>query len=214
MVFSHILPLLLRRSPETQLLLRTMNAPEAIEALLKREIQAGFLRGPIESEDLCSEIYMREQVVVMMPEGWEQARQERVAVASLASQPLISISEAIAPAVHHATDEIERRSGVRLTRGLCSESLMTSMNAVASGLGYCFFSEYVGGIVPKGVVTRHIDLDPAPTLDLLFAYRREEPSAALATLIALVHDHSPYSSATMPGPGGAPCSSPRSAGPA
>ena len=35
MVFSHILPLLLR-SPDSQLLLRTMTAPEAIPALLNR----------------------------------------------------------------------------------------------------------------------------------------------------------------------------------
>jgi LysR family hca operon transcriptional activator len=192
MVFSHILPLLLRRSPETQLLLRTMTAPEAIQALLKREIMAGFLRGPIDSDEIASEIYMREEVVAMLPEHWELARMERVPVKELAKMPLIGISAAIAPAVHHAADEIERRAGVKLTQGIGSESLMTSMNAVASGLGYGLFAEYVGGIVPKGVVTRPIDLDPAPTLDLLFAYRKDDPFAALATLISLVHDHSPY----------------------
>ncbi|MDR3672226.1 MAG: LysR substrate-binding domain-containing protein [Holophaga sp.] len=192
MVFSHILPLLLRRSPETQLLLRTMTAPEAIQALLNREIMAAFLRGPIESDEISSEIYMHEEVVAMLPEHWELAKLARVPVKELARMPVISISAAIAPAVHQATQDIERRSGVTLTQGIGSESLMTSMNAVASGLGYCFFSEYVSEIVPKGVVTRPIDLDPAPTLDLLFAYRKDEPFAALATLISLVHEHSPY----------------------
>ena len=212
MVFSHILPLLLRHSPETQLLLRTMTAPEAIQALQKREIMAGFLRGPIESDEIAHEIYMREQMVVMLPESWGLARLERVPVKKLAKFTQISISPVIAPAVHHATEEIERRAGVTLAKGFCSEALMTSMNAVASGLGYCFFSEYVGGIVPKGVVTRPIDMDPPPTLDLLFAYRKEEPSAALATLISLVHEHSPYRSGRMPEQGGAPCTTPRSAG--
>ena len=192
MVFSHILPLLLRRSPDTQLLLRTMTAPEAIQALLKREIMAGFLRGPIDNDEIEYEIYMREEVVALLPESWDLARLDRVPVRELARRPLISISESIAPAVHQATEDIERRAGVAFTKGICSESLMTSMNAVASGLGYCFFSEYVGGIAPKGVVTRPIDLDPVPTLDLLFAFRRDDQFEALTGLISLVHEHSPF----------------------
>jgi len=191
-----------------------MTAPEAIQALHKREIMAGFLRGPIEGDEIAYEVYMRERMVVMLPESWDLARLDRVPVRKLATLPQISISPVIAPAVHHASEEIEQRAGVTLAKGICSEALMTSMNAVASGLGYCFFSEYVGGIVPKGVVTRPIDMDPAPTLDLLFAYRNEEPSAALAALIALVHEHSPYHSGRMPEQGGDPCNTPRSARPA
>ena len=192
MVFSHILPLLLRRSADSQLLLRTMTAPEAIQALLNREIRAAFTRGPIDSDEIEYEIYMREEVVAVMPESWPLARMERVPLDELARMPMITISAAVAPAVHEAAEAIERQAGVKFAHGICSESLMTSMNAVASGLGCCFFSEYVQGIVPKGVVTRRIDLDPAPTLDLLFAYRKDDQFPALATLIALVHEHSPF----------------------
>ena len=191
-LFSHILPLLLLRSPDSQLLLRTMTAPEAIQALLNREIRAAFTRGPIEADEIAYEIYMREEVVAVLPESCPIACLERVPVSELAKLPLISISAAVAPAVHQATEDIERRAGVKFTRGICSESLMTSMNAVASGLGCCFFSKYVEGIVPKGVVARPIDLDPPPTLDLLFAYRKDDQLPPLATLIALVHDHSPH----------------------
>jgi LysR family hca operon transcriptional activator len=198
MVFSHILPLLLRRSPETQLLLRTMTAPEATQALLKREVMAAFLRGPIDSDEIVQEIYMREEMIAVMPESWELARLDPVPVRELAKMPLISISETIAPAVHQATEEIERRAGVKFTRGICSESLMTSMNAVASGLGCCFFSRYVSEIVPKGVVTRTLDLAPPPTLDLLFAYRKDSSCAALESLIALVQEHSPFRKQPVP----------------
>jgi len=192
MVFSHILPLLLLRSPDSQLLLRTMTAPEAIQALLNREIRAAFTRGPIEDDEIAYEVYMREEVVAVLPERSPLARQERVSVEALARLPLICISAAVAPAVHQATEEIEARAGVKFTRGICSESLMTSMNAVASGLGCCFFSKYVEGIVPKGVVARPLDMDPPPTLDLLFAYRKDDQFPALTTLITLVHDHSPH----------------------
>ena len=192
MVFSHILPLWLRRSPESPLLLRTMDAPEQIEALLKHEIMAGFLRGPIHSDEIAFETYMREEVVAVIPETWDMAKLDRVPVHELAKMPLISVSEIVAPAVYHLTEEIEAQAGVTFRKGFRSESLITSMNAVASELGFCFFAKYVGGLVPKGVVTRPLDLDPPPTIDLLFAYRKDNQFAALKSLVALVHEHSPF----------------------
>jgi len=191
-ILSHLLPLLLRRSPEIHLKLRTMTAPEQIQALLKRDIMAGFLRGPVEEDELEVEVYNREQVVAVLPQSWDLARLDRVPVTELAKRPLIAISPTIAPAVFAMTEELERRSGVRFNSSFSSESLMTSLNAVASGLGFCLFAEYVGEVVPKGVVTRRIALDPAPTLDLLFAYRKDADAPALRSLVALVQEHSPF----------------------
>jgi len=191
-IFSQILPLLMRKSPETQLVLRTMDAPEIIRALLKREITAGFLRGPIPEDELVYDIYMREEVVAVMPEAWDLGRYDRVPVRELAQRPHVPISAAVAPAVHQVAEEIQKRAGVVFKEVFCSESLLTSMNAAASGLGFCFFSNYVDAIVPKGVVTRPLDLDPPPTLDLLFARRRDDMGHALTELVTLVNEHSPF----------------------
>jgi LysR family transcriptional regulator, hca operon transcriptional activator len=191
-IFSHILPILLRYHPTIQLLLRTMTAPEQIKALQKREITAGFLRGPIDSSEITSQVYMREDVVVVLPQDCPLAAMDRVPVSELAKLKLISILAAVAPAVHNVAEEIERRSGVKFQMGFCTENLMTSLNAVASGLGFSFFATYVEEIAPKGVVTRPIDLDPAPQLDLLFAYRTDDPLPALAKLVSLVREHSPF----------------------
>lgn len=192
MIFSHILPLLLRHSPSIQLLLRTMTCPEQIQALRKREIMAGFLRGPIDCAEIACEVYMREEVLAVLPENCALARLERVPVRELAKMPMIPISAVIAPAVHQVALDIAERAGVTFQSRFCSESLMTSMNAVASGLGFCFFSRYVEDIVPKGVVARPLDLEDPPTLDLLFAYRKDDRLAALETLVSLVREHSPF----------------------
>jgi LysR family hca operon transcriptional activator len=191
-IFSRILPLLLRYYPNIKLVLRTMTAPEQIKALEKRELTAGFLRGPIESVEISSEVYMREDVVVVLPEDWEVAVLDRVPVSELAKMRFISSSAVVAPAVHSVAEEIERRSGVKFQKGLCTESLTTSLNAVASGLGFTFFAAYVGGILPKGVVARPLDLDPVPQLDLLFAYRGDDQLPALKSLVCLVRAHSPF----------------------
>jgi LysR family hca operon transcriptional activator len=192
LVLSNLLPRLMRRAPEIHLKLRTMTAPEQVQALLRREIMAGFTRGPIDSPDIISEVYIQERVVAVMPEAWDLARLDRVPLADLARRPLVAISSFIAPAVAALPGQLEELGGVKFNVGLVTESLMTSMNAVASGLGFCFFSEYVGELVPKGVVTRHLDLDPSPTLDLLFAYREDVHSTTLRSLIAQVQESSPF----------------------
>src|SRR5208282_212478 len=112
-IFSHILPLLLRHYPDIQLLLKTMTAPEQIRALLKRDITAGFLRGPIENPEIAWEVYMREDVVVVLPQACKLAQLERVPVTELADMKLITISAEVAPAVHNVAEEIEKRSGVK-----------------------------------------------------------------------------------------------------
>lgn len=191
-IFSHILPILLRYHPNIQLLLKTMTSPDQIRALQRHEISAGFLRGPIDSSEIASEVYMREDVVVVLPQDSPLAALERVPVAELAKMNLIPISAEVAPAVHNITGEIEKRGGVTFRRGFSSENLMTSMNAVASGLGFCFFSAYVEEIAPKGVVTRPLDLSPSPQLDLLFAYRSDDRMPSLAKLVSLVREYSPF----------------------
>jgi LysR family hca operon transcriptional activator len=190
-VFSYLLPLLLKHYPDIKLHLRTMTSPEQIQALQRREITAGFLRGPIDSDEIATEIYMRENIVAVLPEVHPLAEFDRIPVHLLADIPLIPISHDVAPAVHNVVGEVEAQTGVKFKIGFCTENLMTSMNAVASGLGFSFFASYVEEIVPKGVVTRPIDLDPAPTLDLLFAYRKDDKLPALERLVSLVRDHSP-----------------------
>ena len=203
MVFSQILPSLLLRCPGLQLSICTMTSPELIEALVRRDITAGFLRGPVCDDEIAWEVYKHEEVVAVLPEHWDLARQDRIAPADLARMPWIPISETFAPAVHRVELDIQRRAGVTFTENIRSESLVTSLNAVASRLGFCLFSAYVADILPKGVVARRLALDPPPTLDLLFAYRKDVHAPALRALITLVREHAstglPAGSGSLPG---------------
>jgi LysR family hca operon transcriptional activator len=186
LLFSRAIPDFMRRFPDVQLLLRTMTSPEQVEALLKGEINVGFLRGPIESDEIAYDVYMREKVLAVIPEDWAIARKKPVPLKELATMPHISISREVAPAVYDVVDTIAKRSGVTFRTHLITENLMTSINAVASGLGFCFFAEYVGNIVPRGVVTRSLDLVPAPELDLLVAYRKHDRSASFSEFLETV----------------------------
>lgn len=183
LVFSRAIPDFMRRFPDVQLLLRTMTSPEQIDALLKRDINVGFLRGPIESDEIAYDVYSREKVVVLIPQSWPIARKNPVPLAELSTKPHIAISREVAPAVHDVVDTIAKLGGVTFRTHLNTENLMTAMNAVASGLGFCILTEYVRNIVPKGVVTRHLDLEPTPELNLLIAYRKDDVLAHLSEFL-------------------------------
>ena len=149
-VFSRAVPVLLRNYPDIQIILRSLTSPEQIVALQKKEINVGFLRGPIEDEEIASEVIMREEVVAVLPASHELAKMLRVSVTKLANLPLIQISRAIAPAVHDAANVIAKQAGTQFKTLLETENLLTSLNAVASGLGFSLFAEYVEQILPKG----------------------------------------------------------------
>jgi LysR family hca operon transcriptional activator len=191
-IFSQILPLLLQYNPAIRLIPRTMYSPEQFQALDKRELRAGFLRGPVENSDIASEIYMREEVYAVLPQNSPLAEMDRVPVSELAKMSFISHSTAVAPAIHNTSKSIEHRAGVEFRTAFCSENLTTSLNAVAMGIGFTFFTACIAEVVPKGVVAKPIDLDPAPQLDLLFAYRKDDDLSALQSLTRLVKAHAPY----------------------
>jgi LysR family hca operon transcriptional activator len=188
-VFSRVVPPLLRVHPEVQLTLRTMTSPEQVCALKKREISLGFLRAPIDSDDIASEVFMREDTVVVLPKDSPLAELDKVSPRELAKYPLISISRVVAPAVHDIADVIARQAGVEFKIGYNTENLMTSMNAVASGLGFCFFAKYVEEIAPKGAVVRRLDMNPVPQMELLAAYRKDNCAQALMHFLHVIREN-------------------------
>jgi len=187
-VFSRAVPILLRNYPDIQIILRSLTSPEQIVALQNKEINVGFLRGPIDDEEIASEVIMREKVVAVLPASHELAKMQRVSVTKLADLPLIQISRAIAPAVHDAADVIAKQAGTQFKTLLETENLLTSLNAVASGLGFSLFAEYVEQILPKGVVARALDLDPVPELELLVAYRKDDRLPALGFFLSVLRE--------------------------
>ncbi|MDR3762948.1 MAG: LysR substrate-binding domain-containing protein [Acidobacteriota bacterium] len=188
-VFSRIVPPLMRAHPEIHLMLRTITSPEQIAALRKREIHLGFLRGPVDCEEIATEVFMREDTLVILPRDNPLAAKEKVSPRELSQYPLVSISSEVAPAVHDIADTIARQGNTQFTAGYNTENLLTSLNAVASGLGFCFFAEYVQDLLPKGAVARRLDLDPVPKMELLAAYHKDNCSPALLHFLRIIRDN-------------------------
>jgi DNA-binding transcriptional LysR family regulator len=79
-------------------------------------------------------------------------------------------------------------AGVQFKTLLATEHIMTTLNAVANGLGFSVFAEYVEQIAPKNVVARHLDMRRVPQLELLAAYRKDDPLPALDYFLKMLRN--------------------------
>lgn len=186
-IFSRVLSQLLLKNPELQIVLRSLSSPEQVLALENREINVGLLRGPIEDENIASEVIDSEDVVAVLPANHRLARRATVNLGELLAElPLIQVSHTTAPTVHDKIKQLAQSAGVTAHRLLEAESVTAILGAVASGLGFGLHGAYVEDIVPHNAVVRPLDLDPKPKLELLVAHRRDDKLPALATFLNLL----------------------------
>lgn len=198
-LFSRVMPLLLHNYPNLDVVLRSMTSPEQIKALQKGEINVGMLRGPIEDEVIGYEVISREDVVAVLPADHPLAQQKRVSPEALSAMPLIQISREVAPAVHDAMIRTGHDANVRFKTLLATENIMTTLIAVASGMGFTLLAAYVEDILPKNAVVRPLEMDRVPKLELLAAYRKDDPLPALAFFLQLLRDRNKKQAALRKG---------------
>ena len=76
-VFSAVLAKLVRDYRDVHIALRTLSSPEQIKALQNHEINIGFLRGPINDEQIACEVFDRERILAILPAQHPLAGRER-----------------------------------------------------------------------------------------------------------------------------------------
>jgi len=187
-IFPSILPILGAKYPDIELSLRSLTSPQQLEALHNREINIGFMRGPIDDPEIEAEVVLREKIVVVLPSHHPLARLKRVQPAKLAALPMLEVARPTAPALHDAAEEIAAKAGVKFKATLPAENVLMSLSEVASGLGFCLVPDYVRQILPANVVARPLDCDPEPDFPLLVAHRRDERLPAVAFFLSLLRE--------------------------
>lgn len=188
-VFPKILPLLSAAIPDLDLSLRSLTSPQQLVALINREINLGFLRGPIPFPEIASTLLFREEIVLLMPVKDELARLKKVPLERLKDRTFLSVSSDTAPTYHALTMSILEQAGVHSGNVLSAENALTSISGVVSGMGLALLPGFVEHIIPPTVTTRRLDLPEPPTIELLAAYRKDDHLPALACLIELIREH-------------------------
>jgi LysR family transcriptional regulator, hca operon transcriptional activator len=185
-VFAHVLPVLRDRYPGIHLILRSLTTPEQIQALQDRSIDVAFLRAPVEDRTLECITVLREDIVAAVPARQEIARHERISVLDLAEIPFVQVARLNAPAVHDAARQIAAQAGVQFDPVLETDSVLGTLNAVGSGLGFSLLPDYVRQIAPDTVAVRPLACDPHPRIELMAAYHKDDRTPALEVFLGLL----------------------------
>jgi LysR family hca operon transcriptional activator len=185
-IFNLVLPIMLTKHPDVCLTLRSLTSPQQLAALRNREIHLGFLRPPIDDSDLVWKTIFCDKIVAVLPARHPLAKKKRIPVKSLAALPFLDVSRETAPALHDLAIKIAAQAGVTFQPILPANNVVTSLNEIASGLGFSLLPDYVCQILPAGAVARPLDCDPEPKFPLLAAYRRDETLPIVARFLDLL----------------------------
>jgi LysR family hca operon transcriptional activator len=187
-IFPSVLPILRAKYPDIELSLRSLTSPQQMEALQNGEINIGFMRPPIEGDEVLSEVVLREKIIAVVPANHPLAKLKRISVRALAKLPFLEVARHTAPFLHDTAKEIAAQAGVTFNSILPGENVLMSLSEVAAGLGFCLLPDNVRQILPPNVAAKPLDCDPEPEFPLLVAYRKDERLPAVAFFLSLLRE--------------------------
>jgi DNA-binding transcriptional LysR family regulator len=184
-----VLPKVLREYgrlyPGVQLVMREMLSVHQIEALRRGEIDVGFARTPIETDELATLPLGEESLAVMLPAGHPLCEKAEVPLAALAKEPFILHPT---PPSNWASYIVAVCKGAGFEPRIAHEATVTTVaiSFVAAELGITFVpASLAEGESRAGVVARPVASEGGhvPLTRLLVVYRKDALSPTAERLL-------------------------------
>lgn len=188
LILPKLLPALTTALPNVRVLLHSLSLREQLAALRDVSVDVAFLWGPVREADLITEEVLKQDLVVVLPANHKLASSSRVSLRSLESIPQIRAPRHVAPWLHDAVASLFRPTRDQQHAVQEADHVLGHLNLVRAGVGFALLPEYVQSILPAGVVTRPLDWQPAPSLSVVAAYRRNDNLPMLAAFKRVLAD--------------------------
>jgi DNA-binding transcriptional LysR family regulator len=182
-----ILKVFRQRFPGVEIELHELKSSELIQSLHQGRIHVGLVRMPVNDELLSVEPILQEKLVVALPEQHPLAEKPRVAFRDLAGEAFLLPPRQIAQGFYDQLAELSAQAGFSLRIGAEASQLQTILNLVAAGMGITVVPESVMQMSGRGVVFKRLP-EPAPTMEIAVAWRRDDPSQVLQAFLEVVRE--------------------------
>ncbi|WP_447876210.1 DNA-binding transcriptional regulator HcaR [Serratia fonticola] len=186
-ILPDVLPQLRLRLPASSIELVSIITTQQEDKLLKGEIDVGFMRRPIISNQLNYRVVYREPLVVVMPIDHPLSKESQLEPQHLDGENFISTDPAHSGALHQMVTAYLAESHSKPKIVQAATNILVTMNLVGMGLGLSIVPRYVSHFQSSNVVFRPLPAS-APQIELLMAWHRENSSPALAQMIDLVEE--------------------------
>lgn len=144
------------RYPNVRVDLRELATSEQVEALLRGDLDVGFVRGAEADPRLHVEPFAREPLVIAVNRDHPCARQPRVRVGDLAGDPWVLFPRTIAPQFHDQVIDLCRAAGFTPHVVQETREVHTTVGLVGAGVGVTIVPETVRRMSGTDVVFKAI----------------------------------------------------------
>jgi len=168
--------------PNVDLTISSKFSPLLAELLAQGKLDAAFLRREPGHPELAYELLEREYMVVYLPSDHRLAQREAIDIKDLAGEVFITVAPT-APVLRGAIDRFLESTGLGIRPSHEVDHLTMAMSMIASTRGVAILPVYLRTFLPWAVTTRPLRGD-SPYVDLVFGYRKSNPSPILRLLLS------------------------------
>ncbi|WNZ63914.1 LysR family transcriptional regulator [Myxococcus sp. MxC21-1] len=175
------------RFPKVKLELDDSETLDVGAALASGELDIAIIRAPFRHEGLTVERLLRERFVLALPARHPRARQQVVALSSLANEPFVLFPRHSAPGLHDLVTSMCLGAGFSPNILQEASSWPSVVGMVEAGLGLTIAPASSQALCPKGVVFRPLSGAPGYA-ELVVAFPGARPAPAAQHFRVLAHE--------------------------
>ena len=168
--------------PNIDVIISSQYSPPLADGLAKGSIDAGFLRRERGVAGLVFRTLVKEPLVVVLPSNHRLATLKAISPTELVGETFVTVSHT-APVLRTIIDSYLRRSGVNLTPDHETEHVVMGVSLVESTGGVALLPDYAQNFFTRTVTSRPLKGE-APTIELVFGYRKSNDSPILKLLLS------------------------------
>jgi LysR family hca operon transcriptional activator len=170
--------------PGIEIRLSSDYSPVLAKALMRRKLDAAFIRPEEQMGDLSYRRVRTDPLVFVFPSDHRLASQAAVAPQEIANENFCLPSKA-APAVRRVVLEYFKQAGIDLKPEHEVHNVVHAISMITSTRAVMMLPAYTKRYLPESITTRPVQGE-APTLDLMLAYHKANKSPILRLLLSRV----------------------------
>jgi DNA-binding transcriptional LysR family regulator len=168
---------------------------DLVQALHGAKVDVAFLRAPFDDEGLGSDLVVEEPLVAVIPASHALAGARSLELAALAKEWFLMFPRSTSPGFYDAIIGACQQAGFSPRLGQETPDIPSIVHLVAAGFGVSVVPKSLSQIQAAGVA--YVPIAGArPMAQTRLGHRRDEPSEAVHTFVAIARRHRMVGSAT------------------
>ncbi|QPF89503.1 LysR family transcriptional regulator [Bradyrhizobium commune] len=168
--------------PDIDIRLSSDYSPALAKALLRRKLDAAFMRPEEHMGDLATRRVRTDPLLFVLPSDHPLASQAAIAPDEILNETFYFPSKA-APAVRRVVLDYFKRTGIDLKPDREVHNVVHAISMITSTRAIMLLPAYTKRYLPESITTRPVQGE-VPTLDLVIAYHKANTSPILKLLLA------------------------------